>query len=85
MISRVPTFALKKIKVAHKWVLPLMLIIGLFAASIMSAPWATLLAIGVIYAGSMPFSIRMFRRLERETAQEHGPSVVSDNDQSAAG
>lgn len=86
MISRVPTFALKKIKVAHRWVLPLMLIIGLFAASIMSAPWATLLAIGVIYVGSMPFSVRMYNRLERETAQEQGPSVVSDNgDQSAAG
>ena len=84
MVSRVPTFSLKKMKIAHRWVLPLMLIIGLFAASFMSAPWATLLALGVIYVGSMPFSIRMYQKLERETAQEHGPSIVSDTDHTAA-
>jgi hypothetical protein len=50
----------------------------------MTAPWATLLASGVIYIGSMPFSIRMYKKLERETAQEQGPSIVSDADQGTA-
>ncbi len=84
MVSRIPTFAMKKFKVANRMVLPLMLIIGLLAASLMTAPWATLSALAVIYIGSIPYSIRMYRKLERETAQEQGPSIISDTDQSAA-
>jgi len=84
MVSRIPTFAMKKFKVAHRMVLPLMLLIGLFAASLMSAPWVTLSALAMIYIGSIPYSIRMYRKLERETAQEQGPSIISDTDQSAA-
>ncbi|MEQ8195176.1 MAG: CDP-diacylglycerol--serine O-phosphatidyltransferase [Rhodospirillales bacterium] len=88
MVSRLPTLAMKKFKVEHRWVLPLMLFIGLYAASLLSAPWATLSATAILYIASIPYSVRLYRRLERERAQAlaqaQGPSVVSDNDQTAA-
>ncbi|MEX2451049.1 MAG: CDP-diacylglycerol--serine O-phosphatidyltransferase [Rhodospirillales bacterium] len=84
MVSRLPTLAMKKFKVENRWVLPLMLFIGLYAASLVSAPWATLSATAILYVLSIPYSIRLHRKLEREFSQTHGPSIVSDNDQTAA-
>jgi CDP-diacylglycerol--serine O-phosphatidyltransferase len=69
MVSRVPTFALKRFHVKSEWVLPTLLGVGALAAFLTTEPWATLLIVGVIYIGSFPFSIRYFRRLKR-TADE---------------
>ncbi|HXA72449.1 MAG TPA: CDP-diacylglycerol--serine O-phosphatidyltransferase [Stellaceae bacterium] len=69
MVSRVPTFALKRFHVPSEWVLPTLLGVGALAAFLTTEPWATLLVVGVIYVGSFPFSIRYYRRLKR-TAEE---------------
>ncbi len=84
MVSRIPTFAMKKIKVPHRRVLPIMLIIALYTASIVSAPWATLSATAVIYLLSIPYSVYVYRKLEKEMAQAEGPVVVTETDQTAA-
>lgn len=69
MVSRVPTFALKRFHVPSEWVLPTLLGVGALAAFLTTEPWATLLIVGVVYIGSFPFSIRYYRRLKR-TADE---------------
>ena len=69
MVSRVPTFALKRFHVPSEWVLPTLLGVGAMAAFLTTEPWATLLVVGVIYVGSFPFSIRYYRKLKR-TAEE---------------
>jgi CDP-diacylglycerol---serine O-phosphatidyltransferase len=69
MVSRVPTFALKRFHVPSEWVLPTLLGVGALAAFLTTEPWATLLIVGVIYIGSFPFSVRYYRRLKR-TAEE---------------
>ena len=65
MISKVPTVSLKRIRVPHQWVVPTLLGIGVLAAFVTTAPWPTLTAIGVVYVGSIPLTIRLYYRLRR--------------------
>ena len=66
MISKVPTFSLKRIRVPHHLVVPTLLGIGVLAACVTTAPWPTLTAIGIVYVGSIPLTIRSYLRLRRE-------------------
>ncbi len=72
LVSRIPTYAFKKFKVPHPWVLPTMLFVGLLAASIVSAPWLTLSIVVIAYVVSIPFSVRAFRALKRQAEELHG-------------
>jgi CDP-diacylglycerol--serine O-phosphatidyltransferase len=65
MVSRVPTFAMKRFRVPQEWVLPTLLVVGALAAFLTTEPWATMLVMGALYLGSIPFSIRSYRRLRR--------------------
>lgn len=69
MVSSVPTFSFKKVRVPHKWVLPILLIVGLLAAFLVTEPWLTLTMLGGLYFASIPFAIRAFRRLQAEAAR----------------
>lgn len=62
MVSRVPTFSGKRMTVPYRIVLPVMLLVGIIAAALISAPWMTIWMIGLIYLGSIPFSIRAYQR-----------------------
>lgn len=66
MVSEVPTFSFKKFKLAPRWVLPFMVIVGIFVAGLASAPWETLTIVGVAYLATIPVSFRSFGRLRRE-------------------
>ncbi|HYD29626.1 MAG TPA: CDP-diacylglycerol--serine O-phosphatidyltransferase [Azospirillaceae bacterium] len=69
MISRWPTFSLKGIRVPPHYVVPVLVGVGLTAALLVVAPWVTLAILGLLYLGSLPFSLLQFRRLSRETAR----------------
>lgn len=66
MVSTIPTFSFKKVRIPHKWVLPILLVIGLLAAFLVTEPWMTLAAIGALYVVLIPVSVRAFRRLKAE-------------------
>jgi CDP-diacylglycerol--serine O-phosphatidyltransferase len=66
MVSRIPTFSLKKVKVPQRLVLPIMLLAVLTASAVYSHPWLSLSMIGFIYLGLIPFSVRSFRRVKDE-------------------
>jgi CDP-diacylglycerol--serine O-phosphatidyltransferase len=74
MVSRVPTFSIKMIvvRVKPEWILPTLIGVGLLAASLLSAPWLTLLAVGVAYMVSLPISMVVAYRLRRQHAHESG-------------
>jgi len=80
MVSRVPTFALKRFRVPHEYVLPLLLLVGTLAAFLTTEPWLTLLAVGSLYLISIPFSIRSYQRLKRAADEMRAATmrVVSD-------
>lgn len=56
MISRVPTFSLKRVTVPNRYVLPVLLLVGLMFAAMASAPWATLMFFGLVYLASLPLA-----------------------------
>lgn len=68
MVSRIPTFSGKGLRVPHEYVAPILLLTGVLAAFVVAMPWATILMIGLAYLGAIPLSIRSFRRLERHAA-----------------
>jgi len=76
MVSRVPTFSLKKVKIPQRIVLPIMLLAVLTASAIYSHPWLTLSVIGFIYLGLIPFSIRAFKRAKAETIRLENEEVL---------
>jgi len=69
MVSRVPTFSMKRFRIPHDYVLPVMLGIAVFAAFLTTAPWPTLSAVGILYIASIPLTLRSFNRLRREAAE----------------
>ena len=76
MVSRVPTWSLKRVRVRREHILALLLLVGFAAAMTVSYPWLLLPAVGVFYLASMPFSIRAHHRLKQgaATAVADGPA-----------
>jgi CDP-diacylglycerol--serine O-phosphatidyltransferase len=66
MVSRLPTFSFKKVRIAHKWVLPILLFVGLVAAFLVTEPWLTLAGIGCAYLSTIPLATRSFTRLKAQ-------------------
>ncbi|MBV8168287.1 MAG: CDP-diacylglycerol--serine O-phosphatidyltransferase [Alphaproteobacteria bacterium] len=54
MVSRLPTFAFKRLRVPHWMVLPILLLVGTIAAGLAAEPWLTLMVIGGVYIVSIP-------------------------------
>ena len=69
LVSTLPVWSFKNFKVPSPAVLPLMLGTGLYATLLVADLWAALAALGVIYAATLPFSVRSYRRL-RAAAEE---------------
>jgi CDP-diacylglycerol--serine O-phosphatidyltransferase len=66
MISRIPTFSLKSIKIPQPYVLPVFIGLAILTAAFASYPWIVLSVIGIWYAFSIPVSVRNYRFLKRE-------------------
>jgi len=73
MVSKLPTFSFKKVRVPHKWVLPILLVVGLAAAFLVTEPWLTLSVTGIAYAATIPLALRSFRRLKAQAERNTGP------------
>lgn len=73
MVSKIPTFSFKKVRIPHKWVLPILLVVGVTAAFLVTEPWLTLAGLGVAYLGLIPISLRAFRRLKAQAERVAGP------------
>src|SRR6516162_1561647 len=65
MVSKVPTVSLKRIRIPHHLVVPTLLAFGVATAFLTTAPWPTLMVVGVVYLGSIPLTIRSYYRLKR--------------------
>ena len=78
LVSRIPTYAMKGFRVPLRWVLPVMLLVGLFAASLVSAPWMTMSAAILIYIAAIPFAIRTYGSLKQKAEALQGGSPGSD-------
>jgi CDP-diacylglycerol---serine O-phosphatidyltransferase len=77
MVSRVPTFSGKRFRVPADYVVPLLLGLAVLAAFLTTAPWMTLLVIGLGYLATIPLSIRSFSHLKKaaEALRAAAPSA----------
>lgn len=70
MVSRIPTFSTKHLKINTNWLIPLMLAIALFVSSLISQPWFTLGFMTLLYALSIPVSAWLFLHEKKKFEQE---------------
>ncbi len=70
MISRLPTYSFKRLRVPHHMVPVAMAGIAVLAAAIITDPWVTLAGVIGAYVATIPLSIRSFRKSQRDSATE---------------
>lgn len=70
MVSTIPTFSFKRFRVPVAYVLPLLVVVGLLAAFLVTEPWATIAVILLAYLGSIPFAMRRFSQLKKQVHPE---------------
>ncbi len=79
-VSRLPTFSIKGYTVSPKWVLPLLLTVGIFAASLISMPWITLSVVCGIYFVSIFFSCKAHAKLLKKSSGNYSKLKRRSND-----
>lgn len=86
MVSQLPTFSFKQMKVPQRLVLPILIGAGLVIAGVVSAPWFMLALLIIVYLASIPLSVVGYRRLLKEAQQmvTAGPPTATPADQDAA-
>jgi len=76
MVSRLPTYSFKRIKIPQQYVMILLVMAGLFVAGLAIAPWRTLTALAFIYLLMIPFAGRSYLGLRREAERMHHEDVA---------
>ena len=66
MVSRIPTISTKKMKVPSYMLMPLMLVVALFASFIITQPWFTLGILTIGYALSIPVGVAIFLKEKKK-------------------
>ena len=77
LVSTLPVWSFKNFKVPARYVLPLMLGTGLYAAVLIADPWGALAAAGLFYVAILPFSRRSYHRL-RKAAEDMTETVEEE-------
>ncbi len=67
MVSRIPTISTKHMKVPSYLLMPLMLIVVLFASFIITQPWLTLGLMVIVYIISLPIGILIFLKTKKQS------------------
>jgi CDP-diacylglycerol--serine O-phosphatidyltransferase len=69
MVSHIPTFSSKQIRVTQKMSVPALAIFGILIAGLINEPWPTLTFFGVVYLFSLPWSVRHYAQKKKFLAQ----------------
>jgi len=80
LVSSIPTYSFKKVAIPRQRFLVTMLIVALVIALLASVPWLCLTVILGLYIGSMPMSMRAYRRYEtgEEVDEDHPDDLDED-------
>ncbi len=61
MVSRIPTFSVKYIRIPPKMMVPSMAGLALYIAALLHAPWVTLPLVCIAYVASLPLILHQYR------------------------
>lgn len=78
MVSRVPTYSIKRVRIKPEMVLPILLVASVVIIGLVVESWLTLSVIGLLYLGSIPFSVLSARRLQRRETPADSSLPPSD-------
>ena len=70
MASRIPTFAAKRIRIPHDWLLPIMLMLTITMVFVFIEPWVMFNICGLIYCFFVPISLYRYNALARYYKQQ---------------
>jgi CDP-diacylglycerol--serine O-phosphatidyltransferase len=62
LVSQLPTYSFKSLRIQHRFILFTMLVVGLVAALAVSAPWLTMTIVLIFYIFSFPFGLKSYKR-----------------------
>jgi len=68
MVSHVPTFSTKQIRLPPKLVIPALGAFGLLVAGLINAPWPTLMGMGIAYGALIPLAVWTSHRQQKKAA-----------------
>jgi CDP-diacylglycerol--serine O-phosphatidyltransferase len=79
LVSRVPTFAAKKMgaAVGREWVILFLLAVAVFAGLLVAYTWIVMAVCTLIYLGLIPYWVHWYRRLAREHAARARPPAAA--------
>ncbi len=85
MVSELPTYSFKRIKVPRRFLLPAMALVGLAIAGLAGQPWVTLFVVLAVYMATFPVSFRSFQRLrlaaeQIQTEPDDGAGTIQSGD-----
>jgi CDP-diacylglycerol--serine O-phosphatidyltransferase len=81
MISRLPTYSFKRIRVSHRYFTVVMAGIAVLAVAMFTEPMLTLAGSIVAYATTIPFAIKSFQKLKKEDqSKELEPEAAIEPD-----
>lgn len=65
MVSRTATFSFKQFVISREQMVPILLVVGLFAAAVTVYDWWMVTLMAVLYLLSIPFSVRRYRAVKK--------------------
>lgn len=80
MVSRVPTPAVKQVKIPARYVVFVLLGVGAFAAFMISTPWITIGVATVAYLISIPYARHLYGQLERKHPKPARVEALEDEE-----
>jgi CDP-diacylglycerol--serine O-phosphatidyltransferase len=80
MISRLPTYSFKRLRVSHRMVPVALAGIAVLAAASITNPWFTLAGLMGAYVTTIPLSVRSFHKSQRESTVEAESDDDDDGD-----
>ena len=83
MVSQIPTYSFKRIRVRRDLIMPTLLLVGVGAAALATYPWFVLTLIGIAYLASIPLAVRRFAKLVREQPAEPVETDLPIGDEAA--
>ena len=76
MVSTIPMFALKGVRVGRRWMAPLLLLVVVLATLMLREPWLVLAGIATLYVLTIPWAWALHRRAKKRETQTATPGVV---------
>lgn len=81
MVSNIPTFSSKQIKISQGMKIPALALFTILIAGLINEPWPTLTLMGVVYLLVMPLGLRHYSKKAKALAAGHRDPDDADEDE----